>query len=77
MERLTLTLAILGFAAMAAQAQEVIDTDGDGAYSMEELTVAYPDLTAETFMLVDANGDGAVDADELAAAQEAGTLTAG
>lgn len=67
--------ALLGFAGMAV-AQEVTDTDGDGMYSMEELTAAYPDLTAETFALIDANADGSVDADELTAAQEAGTLPA-
>ncbi len=74
MKKFLIAAAVLGFAG-AAVAQEVTDTDGDGAYSMEELMAAYPSLTAETFAVVDANADGVVDADELAAAQAAGTLT--
>mgnify|MGYP000848914999 CR=1 FL=1 len=59
----------------AAHAQTVVtDTDGNGSYSIEELTAAYPDMTPELFASVDVNGDGAVDADELAAAREQGTL---
>lgn len=59
----------------AAQAQTVVtDTDGNGSYSIEELTAAYPDMTAAIFGQVDVNADGAVDADELAAAREQGTL---
>ncbi|MDH3264513.1 MAG: EF-hand domain-containing protein [Paracoccaceae bacterium] len=73
MKKVILAIAALGFAG-AAVAQDVEDTNGDGVYSMDELMVAYPDLTEEVFVTIDANGDGAVDADELAAAQEAGTL---
>ena len=59
----------------AAQAQTVVtDTDGNGSYSIEELTAAYPDMTPELFAQVDVNGDGSVDADELAAAREQGVL---
>lgn len=75
-----LTLAITaGVAALAlspALAQEVADADGNGTYSLEELTVTYPDLTAEVYATIDSNADGAVDATELTAAQEAGTLKA-
>lgn len=74
MKKFLIAAAVLGFAGSAV-AQEVTDTDGDGAYSMEELMVTYPNLTPETFAMIDANADGVVDADELAAAQEAGTLT--
>jgi cytochrome oxidase Cu insertion factor (SCO1/SenC/PrrC family) len=66
--------ASLAGLAGSALAQELADTDGNGTFSLEELTAAYPDLTAETFALIDANGDGVVDQDELTAAQEAGTL---
>lgn len=66
--------AIAAFAATANAQTEVTDTDGDGMYSIEELTAAYPDMTAELFASIDANADGSVDADELAAAREAGTL---
>ena len=46
-------------------------------YSMDEVKVAYPDLTEEVFGTLDANGDGALDADELAAGVDAGLLNAG
>ncbi|MCB2094915.1 MAG: EF-hand domain-containing protein [Rhodobacteraceae bacterium] len=73
-----LVMALGGFVALAAfqaNAQTVVtDTDGNGTYSIEEMTAAYPDLNAETFATIDANGDGAVDADELQAAIENGTL---
>lgn len=70
--------AILAFGATAAAAQTMVeDTDGNGTYSMEELMVAFPDLTEETFTTVDTNADGQVDADELAAAEESGVLVAG
>jgi len=67
--------AILAFSAVSAQAETVVaDADGNGTFSMEELMVSFPDLTAEAFAAVDANADGAVDADELKAAVEAGLL---
>lgn len=75
MKKFVLALgAIAGFAAAASAQTVVTDTDGNGTYSIEELTAAYPDMTAELFSTIDANGDGAVDADELMAAQEAGTI---
>ncbi|MCU9846945.1 EF-hand domain-containing protein [Defluviimonas sp. WL0024] len=75
MKKFVLALgAIAAFAAAANAQTTVTDTDGSGAYSIEELTAAYPDLTAEVFATIDVNADGVVDADELAAAREAGTL---
>ncbi len=75
MNKFVLALGAVAAFAAAANAQTVVtDTDGNGTFSIEELTAAYPDMTAELFATVDANADGAVDADELAAAQEAGTL---
>lgn len=72
----TISALMLGLAlAGVAHAQTVVtDTDGNGSYSIEEMTAAYPDMTPELFAQIDVNGDGAVDADELAAAREAGTL---
>ncbi len=68
---------ILAFSAAVANAQTMVtDTDGDGVYSIEEMTAAYPDMTAETFATIDANADGMVDADELSAAVEAGVIPA-
>lgn len=75
MKKFVLALGAIAAFAAAANAQTVVtDTDGNGTYSVEELTAAYPDMTAELFTTIDANADGAVDADELMAAQEAGTI---
>ncbi len=71
---LALTFGVIGF---AAQAQTVVtDTDGNGTYSIEELTAAYPDMSAATFTTMDVDGSGAVDADELQAARENGVIAA-
>jgi hypothetical protein len=72
-----LAAIVLAGAAVAQDAPAVADADGNGTYSMEELLVAYPALTAEGFASIDANTDGAVDAEELAAAVASGALTAG
>ena len=52
------------------------DSDGDGMFSFDEMLVAYPTLTEETFITIDTNGDGGIDEEELAAATEAGVLPA-
>lgn len=71
MSALVLGLALAG----AARAQTVVtDTDGNGSYSVEEMTAAYPDMTPDLFKQIDVSGDGAVDADELAAAREQGLI---
>lgn len=73
----TTVLALGAFVAFAgvANAQTVVtDTDGNGTYSIEELTAAYADMTPALFAKIDVNGDGAVDADELAAARESGLI---
>ncbi|MDW4547932.1 EF-hand domain-containing protein [Defluviimonas sp. D31] len=75
MKMFALALGAMTVFAAAANAQTVVtDTDGNGSFSIEELTAAYPDMTAEVFASIDANGDGAVDADELAAARESGII---
>lgn len=77
MKKFVLALGAMAAVASAANAQTVVtDTDGNGTYSIEEMTAAYPDMTPELFAEIDANADGAVDADELAAAQEAGMVAA-
>ena len=77
MKKFVLALgATVAFAAAANAETVVTDTDGNGTYSIEELTAAYPDMTPELFAEIDANADGAVDADELAAAREAGKIAA-
>jgi hypothetical protein len=78
MKNVVLTLGTMfALTAGAALAQVTVeDTDGNGSYSMEELMVAYPDLTEDLFGEIDADGDGEVSPEELTAAQEAGQLPA-
>ncbi|MCX7889272.1 MAG: EF-hand domain-containing protein [Rhodobacteraceae bacterium] len=72
---LTAVLTVLSLAAGAAHAQTVVtDTDGNGTWSIEEMTAAYPDMTRELFAQIDVNGDGQIDADELQAAREQGLI---
>lgn len=69
-------LTILAAAPVAALELGVqADVDGNGTYSLQELQVAYPELTEETFAAIDANADGEADADEVKAAVDAGVLT--
>lgn len=75
--RILALAAILALGAGAASAQTVVaDTDGDGVFSMEELLVAYPDLTEEVFTTMDVDASGSIDADELQAAREQGIIAA-
>jgi hypothetical protein len=67
-------LAIGGMQVMAEDALPVQDADANGIFSLEEMQVAMPDLTAETYAAVDTNADGGVDATELTAALAAGTI---
>ncbi len=70
-----LALMALGLSALAAQAQTAVsDTDGNGTYSVEELTAAYADMTHDLFAQIDADASGQVDADELQAARENGVI---
>lgn len=71
---LGLSVSLAGLPALAQTMPEVADTDGNGAWSMEELLVAYPDLTEEVFATVDTNADGQVDQAEYDAAVEAKLL---
>ena len=68
-------VTVSAFAAAAAQAETAVtDTDGNGLFSMEEMIIAYPDMTPEVFKAADADADGSLSADELKAAQTAGTI---
>ena len=58
----------------AALAATHVDTDGDGAWSLEEVSAAYPEIDADAFATMDVNGDAVLDASEVAAAQDAGLL---
>lgn len=72
LSRLALS-GVFALAAMAAHAQ-VSDTDGNGTFSIEELTAAYPDIDDALFSQIDVDGSGEVDADELQAAIENGLI---
>lgn len=73
MTRTALTLAAI-LAATALHAQEAVDGNGDGVFTLEELQATWPELTAETFRDIDVDANGSVDADELQAAVEQGLL---
>ena len=67
----------LTLGAGAAWAQDMsADTDGDGAFSYEELVAVYPDMTEEAFMAIDTDADGSASAEEMTAAMDAGLLPA-
>lgn len=65
--------ASLAFAAGAAFAQSqddafrVLDTDGSGGVSLEELQAAGANVSEESFALYDTDGSGELSADEYAA----------
>jgi hypothetical protein len=67
-------LALGGMQAVAQEALPVQDANGDGVFSLEEIQVAAPDLTAEGYAAADTNADGGVDSVELTAAIAAGTI---
>lgn len=71
------TAGVLGAQAMAQDAPQIEDTDGNGTWSLGELQVAYPALTEETFTTIDANADGGVDPAELSAAIADGAVSVG
>ena len=66
----TLLIPMLASADMLAE----LDTNGDGAVTVDELQAVNPDMTAESFSVMDINDDGLLDADEITAAEEAGTI---
>lgn len=72
---LTATIALLGLAATPLLAETMVqDADDNGSFSMEELVVAYPDLTEALFAEIDADGSGEVTEEELTAAIDAGVI---
>lgn len=71
---LFLAAALAVSAVQTSAATMVEDADGNGTYSMDEMAVSYPDLTAEDFAEIDSDGSGEVDTQELALAIESGML---
>jgi Ca2+-binding EF-hand superfamily protein len=78
MKKTTLTLAALAtlLTPMLANADMLaeLDTNADGAVTIDELQAVYPDMSAEAFSEMDINDDGSLDADEITAAEEAGMI---
>ncbi|MFV0493178.1 MAG: EF-hand domain-containing protein [Pseudorhodobacter sp.] len=72
---LAFSTALLAAPVMAqVAAEDIADADGNGLWSMEELQVAYPDLTEEAFAQIDTSADGQIDRAEYDAAVEAGAF---
>jgi hypothetical protein len=71
--RFLLAAFAASMAVSAAQAA-VVDADGDGSYSFDEMQAAYAELSEDVFAQIDSDGNGTVSPDELAAAIEAGLI---
>ncbi|MCO6383813.1 MAG: hypothetical protein JXQ91_18025 [Vannielia sp.] len=77
MRRVALGALLAAFAALPALAEvEMIDTDGDGMASFEEIAAIYEGFTEEQFAAIDTDQDGVLSDEELTAAVEAGDLEA-
>ncbi|WP_066707377.1 hypothetical protein [Celeribacter ethanolicus] len=75
MKSVARTLGALTLLAAPAFAQStLVDSDGNGTFSMAEMRAVYPDLSEETFAAIDADASGEVSIEELAAAQTNGLL---
>lgn len=65
--------SILALAAVPAIA-EVIDANGNGTYSLEEVVTAYPGVTVAGFKSWDKDESGELSTDELGAVYASGVL---
>ncbi|ATG49839.1 calcium-binding protein [Celeribacter ethanolicus] len=70
----TLGALTLLLAAPAFAQSTLVDSDGNGTFSMAEMRAVYPDLSEEAFAAIDADASGEVSIEELAAAQTNGLL---
>lgn len=61
-------------AAAAIAGGSAIDSDGDGAYSLEELQVFYPTLSEDDFRRIDTDGNGTLSPAEFRRGQDDGHL---
>jgi len=69
-------LAIGSLPALAVGDGSVIDADGDGRYSLQELREIYPRLSDTAFAEIDVNDDGLVSPGEFRLGQDMGLLPA-
>lgn len=74
MTRLLLLGAMALVATQAVASTDLVDSDGNGSYSMEEMAAAYPGLTEEQFIEMDADENGEIDETELVEAIEGGMI---
>lgn len=65
--------ALVVTAALAAE-HAMLDTDGDGLVSYDELVAMYPEFTESDFEALDVDANGGLDEEEIAVAQEAGLI---
>ncbi|SEM70238.1 hypothetical protein SAMN05216227_1001142 [Pseudorhodobacter antarcticus] len=76
MTRLMIALGLIAGLSAPALAQDLpIDADANGAWSMDELKVTYPNLTEEVFAAMDTTADGQIDVGEYEAAMGANLLS--
>lgn len=74
---LTFVAVLLASPLMGRDAAMVEDTNGDGTFSLAEMSVAYPGMTEALFARIDTSADGEVDLTEWEAAVGAGLLPTG
>ena len=60
--------------AALAQAHDMLDLNGDGLLTLDELQAVYPEVGEAAFVQADTDGDGLLDPDELAVARTAGLI---
>ena len=68
------SLAIVAAPVLAVGSESVIDSDGDGRYSLQELRAVYPRLSAAAYREIDVNDDGLVSPGEFRLGQDLGLL---
>lgn len=70
------TIALIALIASPVLADTLVqDADENGSFSIEELVVAYPDLTEALFGEIDADDSGEVTVEELTVAIDAGLIS--
>ncbi len=69
-----LAVTAIAGAALAQDADPMIDVNGDGFYSFPEVSTVFTDITDEMFTTMDTTGDGLLDMAEVMTAQEAGLM---
>jgi hypothetical protein len=73
MKRVFLAALIVSVAG-GLTAQDLVDADENGVFSIDEMLAAYPELSEEQFVMIDTDGDEAVSMEEFNAAVDRGIL---